>query len=91
MKIYIGNLSKDVVEDDLKETFEVFGQLTSVNVIKDKYTGIPRGFGFVDMISDKEGRAAIDGLNGKGLKGQTIVVNQARSRIGNRRSEEWQY
>jgi len=91
MKIYIGNLSKDVVENDLKITFEVFGHLSSVSVIKDKYTGIPQGFGFVDMVSDKEGRAAIEGLNGKGLKGQTIVVNQARSRIGNRGNREWQY
>jgi cold-inducible RNA-binding protein len=84
MKIYVGKLSQDITEDDLKEAFKAFGQLTSVNVIEDKYTGNSRGFGFVEMLSNKEGQAAIDGLNGKELKGQIIVVNEARSRTEKR-------
>ena len=80
MNIYVGNLSRDITEDDLKAAFEAFGQLTSVNVIKDKYSGEPRGFGFVEMSSDNEAQAAIDGLNGTELKGQSLKVNEARSR-----------
>lgn len=80
MKIYVGNLSQDVTDDDLKEAFETFGNLISVNVIKDRFTGNSRGFGFVEMQSNKEGQAAIEGLNSKELKGQAIVVNEARPR-----------
>ena len=85
MNIYVGNLSNDVTEDDLKEAFEAFGQTTSVNVIKDKYSGEPRGFGFVEMSSKDEAQAAIDGLNGKDLKGQSLNVNEAHPRSENRR------
>ncbi|MFQ6043742.1 MAG: RNA recognition motif domain-containing protein [Candidatus Poribacteria bacterium] len=85
MNIYVGNLSREVTEDDLKEAFEAFGQLASVKVIKDKFSGEPRGFGFVEMPSKKEAQAAIDGLNGKDLKGQSLNVNEARSRSDNRR------
>ena len=86
MKIYIGNLSQNITDDDLKKVFEAFGQLTSVNVIKDKYTNNSRGFAFVEMASNKEGQAAIDGLNGKDFKGTTLSVNEARPRKENRRS-----
>jgi RNA recognition motif-containing protein len=84
MKIYVGNLSQDVTDDDLKEAFETFGNLISVNVIKDRFTGNSRGFGFVEMQSNKEGQAAIEGLNSKELKGQAIIVNEARPRAEKR-------
>ena len=86
MNIYVGNLSREVTDDDLKEAFEAFGQIATVNVIKDKHSGEPRGFGFVEMSSKDEAQSAIDGLNGKDLKGQTLNVNEARSRSDNRRS-----
>ena len=85
MNIYIGNLSRDVSEDDLKQAFEAFGQITTVNIIKDKFSGEPRGFGFVEMPSKAEAQAAIDGLNGKDLKGQSLNVNEARPRSEDRR------
>ena len=86
MNIYAGNLSPDVTEDDLKVAFEAFGQLTSVNVIKDKFSGAPRGFGFIEMPSKEEAQSAIDGLNGKDLKGQSLKVNEARARSEKRRN-----
>ena len=85
MNIYVGNLSHDVSEDDLKKVFEAFGQLTSINIVKDKYSGEPRGFGFVEMSSKNEGQSAIDGLNGTDLKGQSLKVNEARPRSESRR------
>jgi RNA recognition motif-containing protein len=85
MNIYVGNLSREVTEDDLKEAFEAFGQLTSVNIIKDKFSGEPRGFGFVEMASKDEAQAAIEGLNGTDLKGQNLNVNEARPRADKRR------
>jgi len=84
MNIYIGNLGRDVSEDDLRQAFGAFGQVASVSIIKDKFSGEPRGFGFVEMSSNKEGQSAIDGLNGKDLKGQTLNVNEARPRSENR-------
>jgi RNA-binding proteins (RRM domain) len=78
MNIYIGNLSPEVTEEDLRQAFKEFGEVTSVKVIKDKFSGVSRGFGFVEM-SDKAGaQAAIKGLNGKELKGRTMKVNEAR-------------
>ena len=91
MNIYVGNLSPSITEDDLKEAFEAFGQLTSINVIKDKYSGEPRGFGFVEMPSKDEAQAAIEGLNGKDLKGQTLNVNEARPRPEKRRGSGQRY
>lgn len=85
MNIYVGNLSRDVSEEDLRQAFEAFGQIESVNIIKDKFSGEPRGFGFVEMPSKAEAQSAIDGLNGKDLKGQSLNVNEARPRSeGNR-------
>jgi RNA recognition motif-containing protein len=85
MNIYVGNLSFDVTEDDLKEAFEPFGQVTSVNIIKDKFSGRSRGFGFVEMAAKAEGQAAIEGLNGKELREQPLRVNEARPRPEGRR------
>ncbi|WAC06952.1 MAG: RNA-binding protein [Thermodesulfobacteriota bacterium] len=80
MKIYVGNLSYEVTEDDLKLAFKDFGQIETVTLIKDKYSGQSKGFGFVEFASKAEGQAAIDGLNGKELKGRTLNVNEARPR-----------
>jgi RNA recognition motif-containing protein len=84
MKLYIGNLSRDTAEGDLRQAFEAHGQVTSVNIIKDKYSGDSKGFGFVEMSSKAEGEAAIANLNGHELKGRTINVNEARPRTENR-------
>lgn len=84
MKIYVGNLSYDTTEDELWHEFEAFGQVASVSIIADKYTGRPRGFAFVEMASDSEGEAAINGLNAKTLKERTLAVSEARPRSDNR-------
>jgi len=80
MKIYVGNLSRDVTEEDLRRAFETFGEVTSVNVIKDQFSGQSRGFGFVEMPAKTEAQAAITGLNGKALKDRPLTVNEARPR-----------
>jgi RNA recognition motif-containing protein len=84
MNVYVGNLSYEVTEDDLKQAFGAFGQIKSVNVIKDKYNGMSKGFGFVEMDSKEEAQAAIAGMNGKDLKGRTLNVNEARPRTDSR-------
>ncbi|MFC1537630.1 RNA recognition motif domain-containing protein [Gemmatimonadota bacterium] len=84
MNIYVGNLSRDTNEDELREAFEAFGQVTSVNIIKDKYSGESREFGFVEMPSKEEAQAALDGMSGKELKEKTIIVNEAKPRQDNR-------
>ena len=86
MNIYVGNLARSVTEEDLRQAFEAFGQVQSVNVIKDRFSGESRGFGFVDMPSRKEAQSAITGLNGKDLTGRIINVDEARLRTGNRTS-----
>jgi RNA recognition motif-containing protein len=80
MNIYVGNLSYEVTEEDLQQAFEAFGQVASVNIIKDKYSGQSKGFGFVEMPAKAEAESAIEGLNGKELKGRTLNVNEARPR-----------
>jgi RNA recognition motif-containing protein len=80
MNIYIGNLSYEVTEEDLKKAFEVFGAVDTVKVIKDNYTGRSKGFGFVEMPDKAEAQSAIEGLNGKDLKGRSINVSEARPR-----------
>jgi RNA recognition motif-containing protein len=87
MNIYVGNLSYDVTEADLRAAFEAFGAVTSVSIIKDQYSGQPRGFGFVEMPSASEAQAAITGLHGKEFLGRTLNVNEARPREGGSRSE----
>jgi cold-inducible RNA-binding protein len=84
MNIYVGNLSRDVNEEDLKQAFAAFGAVSTVSIIKDKFTGESRGFGFVEMASKEEGTAAITGLNGKDLKGRNLNVNEARPKTENR-------
>ncbi len=86
MKIYVGNLSYEVTEEDLRLALEQFGQVESATIIKDKYSGRSKGFGFVEMASKAEGQSAIDGLNGKELKGRTLNVNEARPRTESRGS-----
>jgi len=78
MKIYVGNLPDEVTEEELRQEFGTFGEVSSVNIITDKYTGRPRGFAFVEMATVSEGQAAIAGLNGKAMKDQTLNVNAAR-------------
>jgi RNA recognition motif-containing protein len=88
MNIYIGNLLRDVTEDDLKNAFAPFGEVESVNIIKDKFSGQSKGFGFVEMKKKEEGEAAIRGLNGTDLKGRTLTVNEARPKSDNHRRPE---
>jgi len=78
MKLYVGNLSYEVSDDELRQAFEAFGQVASATVVKDRYTGHSKGFGFVEMNTDSEARAAISGMNGKDLKGRPIRVDEAR-------------
>ena len=85
MRIYVGSLSSEITEEELRQEFEAFGEVESVNIITDKISGRPRGFGFVEMTSESEGQAAITGLNGKTLKDRTLNVNVARPRTDNRR------
>jgi RNA recognition motif-containing protein len=85
MNIYVGNVSSDVTEEDLKEAFEEFGQGASAKIITDKFSGESRGFGFVEMPSKGEAQSAISGLNGTELKGQALTVNEARPRSDDRR------
>jgi RNA recognition motif-containing protein len=80
MNIYVGNLSREVTEEELRQEFEAFGQVMSVTIIKDRYTGEPRGFAFVEMQAKAEAQAAINGLNYKELHEQKINVNEARPR-----------
>ncbi len=77
MNIYVGNLSYDVSEENLRQAFEAFGQVSSATIVKDKYGGQPRGFGFVEMPDRAEAKAAIENLNGKGLLGRQMNVNEA--------------
>jgi len=85
MNIYVGNLSYGVTEEGLKETFEAFGDVETVKIIKDRYSGESKGFGFVEMPDRASAEAAIDGLDGTELKGRTIKVNKARPRSEGRR------
>ena len=78
MNVYVGNLNYDLSEDDLKKAFEEFGEVTSAKIISDRYSGRSKGFGFVEMSSDDEAKAAIEALSGKELNGRTMVVNEAR-------------
>ena len=80
MNIYVGNLSRDLSETELKEAFAAFGEVSTCNIIKDKFTNESRGFGFVEMPNKEEADAAINGLNGKDFKGRPLKVNEARPR-----------
>ncbi len=78
MNIYVGNISRDVTESDLKEAFAPFGTVQSAAIIKEKFTGESRGFGFVEMPNKEEADKAIADLNGKDLKGRNLTINEAR-------------
>ena len=84
MNIYVGNLSYDVTQDELRQEFSAFGKVESVNIITDKYTKQPKGFAFVEMPTVAEGQAAIAALNGKTLKDRALTVNAARPRSDDR-------
>ena len=88
MNIYVGNLSYEVSEEDLRQAFETFGEVTSAKIITDRYTGASRGFGFVEMPTKTEAQAAIADLNGKDLKGRTLNVNESRPRSEDRGGRE---
>ncbi|MBK5202560.1 MAG: RNA-binding protein [Prolixibacteraceae bacterium] len=77
MNIFVGNLNYAVSEDDLKGIFEEFGELSSVKVIKDRFTSRSKGFGFVEMDNDEEAKKAIEQLNGTEVEGRDIVVNES--------------
>ena len=85
MKIYVGSLSYDVTEEELRQEFLAFGKVESVSIITDKSSGRPKGFAFVEMPSVSEGQAAIAALNGKTLKDRPLTVNAARPRSDNNR------
>jgi RNA recognition motif-containing protein len=78
VNIYVGNLSFDVTEGDLRQAFEPFGQITEVRLIMDKFSGKPKGFGFVEMPATEEAQKAIAEMNGKDLMGRPIKVNEAK-------------
>ena len=80
MNIYVGNISHQLTEDELREAFEAYGAVDKASIIKDKFTGDSRGFGFVEMSNSDEAQTAITELNGKELKGRTLNVSEARPR-----------
>ena len=84
MNIYVGNLSYEVTEKDLKEAFEGFGKTESVKIVKDYYSGRSKGYGFVEMLNNAHAQSAINGLNDKELKGRQLRVNTSRPRTENR-------
>lgn len=84
MNIYIGNLNYGVSEDDIRAKFEEFGEVASVKIITDKFTGRSKGFGFVEMESEADGRQAIEQLNGQQFESRNMVVNEARPKTENR-------
>jgi RNA recognition motif-containing protein len=81
MNIYVGNLLFDVTEDELKELFAPFGQVTEVRLIMDKFSGKSKGFGFIEMPSKEEAEKAIEALNGKDIKGRAMNVNEAKPKV----------
>ncbi len=83
MKLYVGNMSFDTTEDQLRQVFEEYGEVTSINLITDKFSGKLKGFGFIEMSTKEEANAAISGLNGKELDGRTLNVNEAKPRKDN--------
>ena len=78
MNIYVGNLSFDATKEDVEQAFSQYGQVSSVNIIMDRETNRPRGFAFVEMPNDEEGKAAIEGLNLQRIAGRAVNVNEAR-------------
>jgi len=87
-RLYVGNLSFDSTEDDVRNAFSAFGEVTSVHMVTDRDTGRPRGFGFVEMADGEQAEAAIAALNGTQLGGRELTVNEARPRP-ERRGPRW--
>lgn len=85
MKLFVGNLSRRVTSDALQQMFETFGQVASAEIIKDKFSGESKGFGFVEMPTKSEADAAVNGLNGREVDGKSLNVNEARPRTNDRR------
>lgn len=85
MKLFVGNLSRRVTSDALQQMFETFGQVASAEIIKDKFSGESKGFGFVEMPTKSEADAAMSGLNGREVDGKALNVNEARPRTNDRR------
>src|SRR4030042_4029098 len=81
MNIYVGNLLFDVTQDELKELFAPFGQVTEVRLIMDKFSGKTKGFGFIEMPSKEEAEKAIEALNGKDVRGRAMTVNEAKPKV----------
>ena len=84
VNIYVGNLKFGLTEDELRTAFEAHGEVSSCNIIRDRYSGESRGFGFVEMPNEEEANAAIDAVNGADLKGRNLTVYIARPRENNR-------
>ncbi|MGA2668414.1 MAG: RNA-binding protein [Ignavibacteria bacterium] len=85
MNIYVGNISRESSETEIKTAFEEYGEVTSVNIIKDKFTGMSKGFGFVEMPNKEEADNAIKNLDGQRINGRALNVAEARPRTENRR------
>jgi RNA recognition motif-containing protein len=85
MNIYVGNISRESSENEIKTAFEEYGEVTSVNIIKDKFTGMSKGFGFVEMPNKEEADNAIKNLDGQRINGRALNVAEARPRTENRR------
>jgi RNA recognition motif-containing protein len=89
VNIYVANISYHTTEEKMKELFEEFGSVESVRIIVDKNTAKSRGFGFVEMPNDDEGKKAVEALNGKDFLGRNLVVNEARPKAQGRRDNEY--
>lgn len=84
MNIYVGNIARSVSEDELRDAFAAHGEVSSVTLIKDKFTGEPRGFGFIEMPAKMQAMTAIKEMNGKDLQGRSLIVNEARPKTDKR-------
>lgn len=87
MNIYVGNISRELTDNDIRKAFEEFGEVASVNIIKDRLTGQSKGFGFVEMPNKEQAENAIKSLDGQRMNGRAINVAEARPRTENRRQE----
>ncbi len=88
MNIYVGNISRETSDNELRQAFEEYGEVASVNIIKDKFTGVSRGFGFVEMPNKEEADNAIKNLDGQRMNGRVLNVAEARPKTENRRENK---
>ena len=88
-KVYVGNLSFDTTQDGLRELFEAHGQVATIDVITDRYTGRPRGFAFVEMMTEEGANAAMSTLNGQEVDGRALKVAQAKPRQSRSADQSW--